>query len=170
MTIRPARVQDSPTLREIERAAGERFRDVGLSGIADDEPLPAPTLDRYATEGRSWVALDDADRPIGYVVVDVIDDHAHIEQVSVHPDHQGRGVGRALLNRVRGWASDTGLSMVTLTTFSDVPWNRPLYEHVGFTVMPEESIGPQLKALRLVEAEHGLDPDRRVCMQLRLST
>jgi hypothetical protein len=58
--------------------------------------------------------------------------------------------------------------MVTLTTFSDVAWNRPLYEHLGFRAMREHEIGPELRALRDTEAAHGLDPTTRVCMRFDL--
>src|SRR4051812_33822331 len=104
LAIRPARADDARALQAIERAAGERFRDVGLPAVADDDPASIGVLNEYATDGRSWVAVDDAGTPVGYVIVDVVDGNAHIEQVSVHPDDQGTGVGRALVERVRVWA------------------------------------------------------------------
>ena len=103
---------------------------------------------------------------VGHVLVDVVDDCAHIEQVSVRPDCQGFGVGRALLDRVRLWATSTDRRAITLTTFGDVPWNRPLYEHLGFRVLSEIEIGPELQAVREAETRHGLDPATRVCMRL----
>ena len=112
----------------------------------------------------------DGRRGVGYVLVDVVDDCAHIEQVSVRPDHQGEGVGRALLDRVRQWAMSTDRSGVTLTTFGDVPWNRPLYEHLGFRVLSDVEIGPELRAVRETEARHGLDPATRVCMRLAVGS
>ena len=167
--IRPARPDDAPELQEIERRAGQRFRDVGMPEIADDEP-PSPTvLARYANAGRSWVAVDDGDRPIGYVLVDTVDGCAHIEQVTVSPDHQGAGIGRALIDEVHRWARQRRLPAVTLTTFTAVPWNAPLYEHLGFRVLDEREIGPQLRALRDDEARHGLDPTRRACMRAEVS-
>jgi GNAT superfamily N-acetyltransferase len=66
---------------------------------------PARNFARYAEEERSWVVVDCTDEPIGYVLVDVVDGCAHVEQVSVRPDHQGTGLGRALLESVRAWAS-----------------------------------------------------------------
>ena len=169
-TIRPARRDDGAALREIEVLAGERFREVGLGDIADHEPDSVEALAAYALAGRSWVAVDDADRRIGYIVVDVVDGNAHIEQVSVRPDAQGAGVGRALVDQVRAWAAGSARPAVTLTTFSDVPWNRPLYEHLGFRVLGEPEIRPELRALREVEASHGLDPSARVCMCLVLES
>lgn len=100
IVLRPAAPSDATALQEIERLAGERFRRVGMPEIADDEPPSCKALASYATAGRSWVALDDTE-PIGYVLVDDVDGSAHIEQVSVRPDYQGAGVGRALIDRVR---------------------------------------------------------------------
>ena len=168
VTIRAARPEDGADLLSIELQAGEQFRDVGLGFVADHDPGSVEELAVYADDGRSWVAMDDAGRAIGYAVVDVMDGQAHLEQVSVLPDHQGTGVGRALIDAVRDWAARSGGTSVTLTTFVDVPWNRPLYEHLGWRVLTDEEIGPELDALRAEEAEHGLDPATRVCMRLEL--
>jgi GNAT superfamily N-acetyltransferase len=162
--VRPARRQDGPALQRIEVVAGERFRDLGMDDVAGHDPPSIDTLATYAAAGRSWVATGGG-AVVGYVIADVVDGCAHVEQVSVHPDHQGRGVGRALLDRVGAWARAEGLPALTLTTFTDVPWNRPLYEHLGFRVLAEAEIGPGLRALCHAEAAHGLDPATRVCMR-----
>jgi GNAT superfamily N-acetyltransferase len=167
--VRAARSDDSVMLRLIERGAGERFREVGLDHIADEEPASAEHLAQYARAGRSWVAVDDGDRPVGYVLVDEIDGCAHIEQISVDPEYQGIGIGRALVEHVRAWAEHTGRSAVTLTTFADVPWNGPLYAHLGFVVLADTEIGPELRSVRDDETARGVDRDMaRVCMKLPL--
>ena len=165
MYIRPARPEDGPALQEIERQAGVQFRAVGMANIADAGPEPIEDLTEYANAGRSWVAAADDDQPIGYVIVDTVDGNAHIEQISVLPDHQGTGVGRALIDQVRAWAGANNLPAITLTTFADVPWNRPLYEHLGFAVIADTDIGRELRAVRAHEATLGLDPALRVCMR-----
>jgi hypothetical protein len=58
---------------------------------------------------------------------------------------------------------------MTLTTYRDVAWNRPLYEHLGWFVLAEPDIGPGLRAVRDIEASHGLDPAARVCMRRDVS-
>ena len=177
--VRPSSPAEGERLRAIERAAGERFREVDLAAIAEDEPMSVDELAVYAAAGRSWVAVledaadDDPDRSdravtasiVGYVLVDVVDRAAHVEQISVDPTAQGRGVARALLTRVEQFARDHRLTSLTLTTFRDVPWNAPLYEHLGFRVLAPVEVGPELAALVDAEASHGLDPDQRVCMQ-----
>ncbi len=163
--IRPTRVDETATLREIEVLAGVRFRDVGMPDIADAEPISHAEFAAYIDAHRSWVATDEADVAVGYVVVDRVDDQAHLEQISVRPDCQGRGVGRALVERVCDWAREQDLSGVTLTTFTDVPWNAPLYRHLGFRDLAEDALGAELRRLRDDEAAHGLDPEQRVCMR-----
>ena len=167
VAIRAATAEDGEALRAVERAAGEAFRGVGMDEIADDEPMPAEQLAAYAADGRSWVAVGPAG-VAGYVVVDVVDGNAHVEQISVHPEHQGQGVGRALLEQVQAWAGERALAAVTLTTFRDVPWNAPLYRHLGFVDLEPPEVGPELAALVAVEAAHGLDPVTRTCMRLEL--
>lgn len=161
--IRPARPADAARLRGIERDAGARFREAGMDDIAAAEPMAAEVLKSYASAGRSWVVADDQDRPLGYVVVDIVDGSAHIGQISIDPEHQGRGLARMLLGRVERWAARQGMTSMTLTTFAQVSWNRPLYEHLGFTVVEDHDLQPGLRAVREAEARHGLDPGARVC-------
>jgi GNAT superfamily N-acetyltransferase len=165
VTIRPVTAADGAVLQDIERRAGERFREVGLDHVADDEPFPLDVLAAYAAAGRAWVATDPVGAPIGYVLVDTVDGCAYVEQVTVRPDHQGTGVGRALLELVTAWATTAGCVALTLTTFADVSWNRPRFERLGFRVMADDEIGPGLRAVRRREAAHGLDPSTRVCMR-----
>lgn len=162
--IRPARAADGDALIGLERSAGARFREIGMPEIADDDPGSVDELAEYADDGPSWVAVDDAGSPLGYVLVDVIDGNAHIEQLSVDPAAQGTSIGRALLDHVATWAAARGAPALTLTAFRDVPWNAPLYEHLGFRVLTEHELGPALRSLRSAEAAHGLDPTTRVCM------
>jgi GNAT superfamily N-acetyltransferase len=164
-TVRPARADEGESLREIERQAGRRFHEVGLHDVADDEPASVESLRAHALDARSWVAVDALDEPLGYVIVDVVDGQAHIEQVSVRPDHQDNGLGRALIARVGEWARQREMTAVTLTTFNSVPWNRPLYQHLGFAVLRDDQIGPELLLIREHESRLGLD---RVCMRLEL--
>jgi hypothetical protein len=61
------------------------------------------------------------------------------------------------------------LIAATLTTFSGVPWNAPLYRHLGFGDLVAAEIGPRLRSVLGEETAHGLDPAARTCMRLGLS-
>ena len=165
ITIRLATASDGPALREIELQAGEQFRTVGYAFVADHPPFGLDVLAAYAEAGRSFVAVDDHGDPVGYLLVEVLDGNAHIEQVSVLPQRQGEGIGRALIDRAGTWARAAGLPATTLTTFRDVAWNAPLYAHLGFVPLDDGDVGPELRARVEVESAEGLDPATRVCMR-----
>jgi GNAT superfamily N-acetyltransferase len=166
--VRPAVPGDLPTVQEIERSAGAVFRHIGMPEVADDEPPSITELGTYVDAGRAWVLPDAGDRAVGYVLVDVVDGAAHIEQLSIDRDHQRKGFGRLLLDHVVAWARATTRQTVTLTTFRDVPWNAPYYMRCGFRTLAENELTPGLVEVRAAEARHGLDPDARVCMRLDL--
>jgi ribosomal protein S18 acetylase RimI-like enzyme len=92
--IRAARPYDLSALPELERAAGAPFRDLGMAAVADDEPPTVAGLAVFQRDGRAWVATDDADQPVAYLLVEVVDGNAHVEQVSVHPCHARQGLGK----------------------------------------------------------------------------
>jgi ribosomal protein S18 acetylase RimI-like enzyme len=165
--IRIARRDDLPRLQEIERLAGRAFRDIGMPEVADDEPLPIEVLAGYAEADRAWVA-EDGDVVTGYLIVDLVDGGVHIEQVSVDPWFGHRGIGRSLIERAVSFAEGIGAATVTLTTFTDVPWNAPYYRRCGFVALDDEALTPGLRALRDHEADAGLDRWPRVAMRRHL--
>jgi GNAT superfamily N-acetyltransferase len=162
--IRSARLHDLPVLGEIERAAGAAFRHLGMAAVADAEPLSMSELARFQADGRAWVAADEADVPVAYLLVEEIDGNGHVEQVSVHPDHARQGLGRTLLDAVDGWALRRGLSALTLTTYADVPWNAPYYARLGFAVVAEVDLSEGLCRIRRREEAGGLAAWPRVVM------
>ncbi len=163
-TIRPARPADAPLLQEIEQAAGEQFRPIGMAAVADDDLPSIPALQGYVERGAAWVATGPDDVPLAYLLLDDVDGATHIEQVSVHPSAAGRGIGRALIETAVEQARARGHARVTLTTFADVPWNAPYYRRLGFDVVPPADQGPDLRRIRAHEAETGLDRWPRVAM------
>ncbi|GGU41458.1 GCN5 family N-acetyltransferase [Lentzea flava] len=155
MLIRLAQPAELPYLREIEKASGEPFRDVGMPEIADDDPMSLEAL----AEHEVWVAVGEQGVPVAFIAVGDVDGARHVHQISVHPSHARQGIGAALIEHVRR----TGQTL-TLTTFRDVPWNAPYYERLGFRSVTETS--PGLAEIMREEASRGLDPATRVAMVL----
>ena len=130
---------------DIEWAAGTLFIDVGLADVAAHEPESVEALAEYANDGRAWVITAAADDvPVGYAIVDIVDGLAHLEQLSVLPNRGRKGLGAALLAHVCDWAASQRFDAVTLTTFTDIPWNAPFYAKHGFRVMDGAEIGREL--------------------------
>lgn len=163
--VRTAGEADWGALRDIEVRAGELFRDLGMDEIADDDPPAAAELAAAATV---LVAVAPDGAAVGYAWIELVDGHAHLEQLSVVPEHGGRGVGTALLDAVASWAVARGDTEVTLTTFRDVPFNAPLYARRGYVSVPEAEWTAEVRALVELEADHGLDPSTRTVMRRRL--
>ena len=168
-TIRAPRANELQLLRDIEWAAGVMFIEIGLPDVATTEPSTVEELAEYVHQGRAWVIADDADEPVGYAVVDVVDGLAHLEQLSVHPDHGRQGLGGTLVEHICDWAATQNFAAVTLTTFVDVAWNAPFYAKHGFRALAADELGPELRELCDLEASHGLDPELRVCMRRETS-
>ncbi|MEO7570936.1 MAG: GNAT family N-acetyltransferase [Acidimicrobiales bacterium] len=163
--IRAARPHEYARLRDIERRAGELFREIGMPEIADDEP---PSADHLASGAALYVATDDEDQPVGYALVDLVDGHAHLEQLSVVPEHGRQGIGRALLQAATDWASARGDAEITLTTFREVAFNAPFYAKHGFVAVEAQHLTDGLRAAVAKEAAEGMDTATRVVMSRSL--
>ncbi len=167
-TIRAGRVSDIDALPDIERAANTLFAGAGWPADVLAEVMSTDTLRDYLRAGRLWVAADAHDQPVGFAVVSLVDGHAHLDEIDVHPDHGRRGLGRALVEQVCAWAADSGLPSVSLTTERDIPWNAPFYARLGFAVLPDSDLSAGLRAIVADETARGLAPDRRVVMIRRV--
>ena len=86
------------------------------------------------------VAVDDADRPIGFVELFIrpyaehceTDRVAYLEGWYVEPEFRRKGVGRALITAIRDWAGRRGLRAITLETGAANEPARAFYAALGF--------------------------------------
>ncbi len=169
MNIALATEQDLPALPAIEQSAAQAFLGIeGLSWLAD---APVEPVERHRTLmhlGTCWVARDELGQPVGFLGAEAIGADLHIWEVSVRLDHQGLGIGRALLQAAMEAARRRGLAAVTLTTFRDVPWNGPFYRRLGFREPAPGDLGERLRHVLDAEQARGLPPERRCAMVLLL--
>lgn len=147
---------DLPRLVEVDTAAGALFDEHGLALPEDN-----PTNELLAAD---HVLVAVAPHPVGFSIVNKLDDHAHLAELAVHPDYGRRGIGSALLRRSCDWAREQGYASITLTTFVDIPWNAPWYAARGFTELAEDEWGPGLRAQWEAEREAGIMVAPRVVM------
>lgn len=85
------------------------------------------------------------------------------------PTTGGKRIGSALVHGAVDRGRAEGFTGVVLTTFRDIPWNGPLYRHLGFETMQDAEIGPELRAIRRRETEAGLDVLERECLRKRIT-
>jgi len=168
--VRPAREDDLAALPDIERRAAERFRESDAA-ILEGALADVTALDDFRAawrRGLVLVAVDAADRPVGFALVQELEGSAHLDELDVDPDHGRRGVGTALVEAVCALARERGHAAVTLTTFARVAWNAPWYERLGFRVVPPAEQPEELRRIVAEEARDGLDPALRVVMRRRV--
>lgn len=147
--VRRARIDELALLPALETAADQLFDDVGRGALP-----PTGELDELIDAHCVLVA---GTPPVGFARLEIVDGHAHVEQLSVHPAHGRQGIGASLLLAACQWAADEGHSTITLCTFADVPWNAPFYARHGFAPVPDDGLTPDLRAFRQRERELGLD-------------
>jgi GNAT superfamily N-acetyltransferase len=151
----------------VELSAGERFREVDdarIASCADHPPTTTADLHEAIGDGAAWVTSEDGE-VAGFLMAEVFDDALHVAEVAVRLESGGRGHATALLDEATAWAVERGLTALTLTTFRDVPFNRPFYERRGFRVLTHEELTPALAGRRSDEAAAGLPAELRVAMR-----
>ena len=154
---------DLQRLVVVEVEAGQVFRTVGMTKVAEDVPQISD-LREAAEAQRLWVTEVEAEIA-GYISAEVLDGNAHVAQVSVAPAYAGRALGRAMMEFLEDWGRAAGCPATTLTTFRDVPWNGPYYLRLGYRVMRTEDIGPELAGTMAHEASlPGIEASLRCAM------
>ena len=171
--IRLAKSADVSVLPLVERRAALQFNDwlaeTGLTPAILEDVSTLEELEDARQRGQLWVASQSNAELIGFAQVIVLDHVAHLDELDVVPEHSRMGVGSRLLDTVCAWARGAGFPKITLSTFRNVPWNRPFYERRGFSTIDVRHLGPEHLALVAAERARGLLTDRRVMMERRLA-
>ncbi len=168
LRIRKARLDDIPLLQQLQVDAGALFRTVGMDDVADNPPKDAAELGDAIAAGLLWVGCGPDGELLGMAQVLDHQGVAHLEEISVRSSAGRKGIGTALLQAVMTELRQRAYQRMTLSTFSRLPWNRPFYEKLGFTVVPEGEWTPPLRLVRRNEAAMGLDVEARVIMAAAL--
>lgn len=122
---RRATTADLPRVHEVIVAAYAKYR-------TRMERLPAPVLRDYAGEvdqGLVWVVGDPV---MGLVSLIPEADSLLIENVAVHPDAQGTGLGRRLMEFAEQDAARHGLTRVRLYTHEVMTESQAVYARLGY--------------------------------------
>jgi GNAT superfamily N-acetyltransferase len=126
--IRPASPADEPAIRACAEAAFAPY----IPAIGRP---PAPMTADYAAAiaaGEAHVAVDDADRVQGFIVLRAEPQAMLLDTVAVRPDAQGKGLGRALVAFCEKAARQAGLPRVRLYTNAKMTANLTLYPRMGY--------------------------------------
>lgn len=165
-TIKKAESHHIPLLNDIELAAAALFPENSLPEHILSEKLPTDILQSAKDGGMLWVAVDEKDFPVGYILLQIIDGIALLAQVDVHPDHGRQGLGTALVMHGIEKIHKYGYAELYLTTFSDIKWNAPFYKKLGFSILKNDELPNAIVNILHEEHERGLN--NRVAMRIKI--
>jgi N-acetylglutamate synthase-like GNAT family acetyltransferase len=125
--LRQATEADLPAIQGVIAAAYDKY----LSRM--DTP-PAPLLRDYRPvieTGSIWVTGSPV---IALISLTQAEDVILIENVAVHPDQQGSGTGRLLMEFAEDYASERQIRCLALYTNEVMTENQAIYAHLGYQV------------------------------------
>ena len=132
-TIRRFREPDAKALADIIAAA---IKAIGPHAYSREQvdawlarhPGPERYLERAAAGHIMFVAVDGADHPVAYTLLET---DGHLDHLYCHPEHTRRGLAELLLARSEDEARALGCTRL-YTEASDLA--RPAFERAGYAV------------------------------------
>lgn len=141
--IRPYRPADLERLKEITAICFESVsidRNIeqmfGVMGGRDwrFRKLRHIDADVEGENGRGVFVCEDGGEIAGYITtrIDAASRIGHIPNTAVHPAHQGRGIGRRLMEHAIEFLRGEGMEAVRIETLEQNPVGARFYPDVGF--------------------------------------
>jgi GNAT superfamily N-acetyltransferase len=140
--IRPARPEDLERVSEIRDAVTEN-RLTETNAVRTDEVM------RSVTRGHFWIAEEDG-RILGFSAANP--DERLVWALFVDPDHEGRGLGRALMATAEAMLREAGCAAAHLTTQPGTRAER-FYRRSGWEVTGHTPSGSQLIFMKTLQQD-----------------
>lgn len=141
--IRAGTAADVPRALEIWRAAVDATH--GFLSAADRAEIDTLVAEQFLPNVPLWLAVDDADRPQGFLVMD----GEMIDALFVDPAVHGRGIGTALVDHALGLAPNA------LVDASEQASNAaPFYEARGFVRIGRSETDPHGRPYPVIHFRH----------------
>ncbi len=142
-SIRAGRREDAEAAARLWMRSAEEHR--GHDPVYATAPGAEKTMRRFladlARNGYAFVFVAMVgERMVGFVSGELREGSptflprtwASVDDVFVHPEHRNRGIGRALIASVEGWARRKGADGVSLQVAAANARGRRFYEELGF--------------------------------------
>ncbi|WP_129576017.1 MULTISPECIES: GNAT family N-acetyltransferase [Sorangium] len=127
-----------PALAATEQACTAMYHEIGF----DAAEVPARTLaDIVALTRQHDVRVAEADgEAAGYLAWrDEAPGVAYLEEISVHPEHQRRGVATRLLAELHERARELGMEQIVLRARGRASWAQAFFKKAGFAPLGDDA-------------------------------
>lgn len=127
-----------PALVAMEQACTAMYHEIGV----DAAEVPARTLsDIIALTRQHDVRVAEADEEVaGYLAWrDEAPGVAYVEELSVHPEHQRRGIATRLIAELEERARELGMEQIVLRSWERASWAQAFYKKAGFAPLGEDA-------------------------------
>lgn len=157
--IRPAKISEIPNILSITRLCALKMEQNGIYQWNEHYPSEAAFINDVEREelyvivekdsilGTIVVStfMDDEYRPIQWLTPN--GNSTYIHRLSVHPDHQGKGLAQQLMDFAETYSKNRQFVSVRLDTFSQNKRNQRFYEQRGYQKLgdiffPKQSVHP----------------------------
>ena len=133
-SVRPCRADERTTALAIVNAAASAYRGIIPPDCWHEPYMSDAELQREVDAGVELWIYDDDGEVIGIMGVQRVRDVDLIRHAYVLPEHQRRGVGAALMERLRRRSDRPML----VGTWANARWAIGFYERHGFVLQPPE--------------------------------
>ncbi|WP_169753910.1 GNAT family N-acetyltransferase [Photobacterium aquae] len=173
IVVRRAEFEDITNINQIEKRAGNAFSSMPMDFLCSlPQEIPLHSYGFYEKKIRSneLFVAEIENKVVGFICISNINEESaiHVSEFAVDYTYQKRRIGFQLINVVIELAKKKHKS-ITLTTFSNVPWNAPFYEKLGFVTIDKSQLNERLVLLLAQESEMGLPKEYRCAMRLWVS-
>ncbi|OLZ42519.1 GCN5 family acetyltransferase [Natrinema saccharevitans] len=144
MELRPATREDRSAIRRVARATWhDTYDELDADTIDDtvDEWYGDEALETALSKpGTAFLVAAKDGNIVGFTHGVVSEDEGDVLRMSVHPDHQGEGIGTALYERLREDLQDFNMERMRAIDLASNESGRAFYEDRGFEPTGEDDV------------------------------
>ena len=146
--VRRCRDDDRAGILDIVNRAAEAYRGVIPADCWHEPYMPLDELGDEIAAGVAFWGYEADEELVGVMGIQPVRDVELIRHAYVLPEHQGRGVGAALLRRLMDQDPATGSQAgpMLVGTWAAAEWAIRFYERHGFELVPGERTAALLRA------------------------
>ncbi len=132
-TIRRCRLDEQETILAIVNAAAARYRGVIPADCWHEPYMQTADLAREIAHGVGFWGVEEPDTQLaGVMGIQSVKDVTLVRHAYVRPAHQGKGLGRLLLQHLETLTD----RRILIGTWADATWAIGFYEAHGYALMP----------------------------------